>query len=263
MFNRLLIGPIGALIALVVWLVAAPVMIGLINAWYYNSVTACQVGTERFDRIVAKGDYTTADAAWNAVTGTTRTTIAVPAANIGYILDTSTCTIAATTAATTFYTSGGSEVSSAASGTSLEGVTAEDASSALTAGSMNSIVKLVLQSAALATPVGILLLLMFFTQNFFSGITGVNPILVAIAVIVVLVLVGTLLAQMLPFLDVAFEAINSYRYLAFSEGLGSMATIIGNFYGVVTIAGIGSVAWSAINYFRASNALPQGAGRRM
>ena len=284
-------GPVGRLIALSVWLILISLFLGAINGWYSQSVAACTIGSERFDRVAQSDGDADADARWARVTAAANAfTISsgAPSATVAYRLAEGTngaCQIGTTenpagsagpaVPATTWYTPLGTEVQSAAvaapatdeaAGTNsnpvnIAGGEWSPAGTIFNTGGLSGLIKIILQAAGLAPPIAVMLALGGFGQSFIKNMGG-NPIMAAIVTAITLLLVSTLVNTLVPFITEAFTAVDGNRFVMFSQGLGAVSLIIRQFYGVVFVAGLIIIAWAVFGAMRGNtgNAL---AGQRM
>ena len=260
-------GPVGRTLGLIVWMVVFSLFLGAINGWYLQASTACVVAGERFDRVVQKGALT-ADDTWANVTAVVAAdaTAAVQSGTLAYMLAKpssgtmcqTNVTSTATTTATAFYTPLGTEVSAGASDATdpftISGGSYEDAGAIFITGGLSGLVKILLQAGGLAPPLALLLALGSFGQSFMQKV-GAHPIMAAIAMAITLLLVATLLNTFVPFLEGAFLAIDSNRFAMYDEGLGSLSVVIGNFFGVVIVAGMMMIAWQMLKSMRGGDAI--------
>ena len=271
MSSDLIRGPIGVLVALVAWFVLAPQIYGAVNGWYMNTQEACVVDGERFDRIVIAGsnDVTVA---WEAVTGTTNASgdAGITTTTTAHLLDASStgglCTIVTNTAtggeitAATHYTPSGSQVENTALAATTPGDSTiaggewMEVSGVFTTGGMQQLIELVLQAAGLALPIGVMFALAGFANTFARTVSG-HPIMAAIGTVLLLLLAGSLLTSLVPYLDDAFNAIDGNRFRMFDEGIGSLSVIVKRFWGVMLVAGMLMVGWQSVQAMRAKNAL--------
>ena len=285
-------GPVGMLIGLVVWLIVFPMLLGGINGWYLQAQEAGVVSGERFDRVVLKGDHENPEDAWQAVTGLeTNPTFNYgstgldnardpadhgPTENKGLkLVDDSGCKVYTTNTvstnnhfikAATAYTPLGSEVSipQLANGTEtgsasrreakISGCTWEEAGEVFNSGGLSPLVEIILQAAGLAPPIALLFALGTFGTSFMRNV-GSHPILAAVLTAIAFLLLATLLNTFIPFVSDAFAAIDKNRFEMYNQGLGNVATVVGNFYGVVIVASIMSVAWQILQSLRGRNTL--------
>ena len=139
-------------------------------------------------------------------------------------------------------------------------------SSALEAGGLGPVIPTLFQAAILAPPVLLLTVLGSVASDFVKRAGG-SPIIAMVIMGVIVLLFATILNTMIPFLTDAYEAIDGNRFRAMDEGIGSLSTVIGNFFGVSLVAGALSVAWTLFNSVRTGgNAITQagnrGGGRR-
>ena len=254
---NLIKGPVGRVLALIVWLVVFSLIVGSVNGWYLQSVDSGVVSGERFDRVVGKasGD-TNADDRWQKVTsvlstGSTGTTVSTTSAH-KLANSTGNCDLLGLAnsgvTATTAYTPLGTEVSVNASG-QVANCEWSEAGAVFNAGGLGGLVEIILQAAGLAAPLALLFALGSFGTSFMRNM-GSHPILAAVVMVILLLLVATLLNTFVPFLTDAFEAIDKNRFQMFDEGLGSLSVVIGNFYGVVVVASMMMVAWQVVKHIR-------------
>ena len=259
-------GPVGRTLGLIVWMVVFSLFLGAINGWYLQAEPACVVAGERFDRVVAKGTYTDANDAWAAVTSVVPHggTAAALVPSSAYLLGDASkkCEMTATAAATvgTWYTPLGTEVHTAASEEEISGGEYKGAGKIFITGGLSGLVKILLQAGGLAPPLALLLTLGSFGTSFLRKV-GSHPILAAIGMAITLLLVATLLNTFVPFLESAFLAIDSNRFLMYDQGLGALSVVIGNFFGVVIVAGMMMIAWEMLKSMRGGDAI--GGSQRM
>ena len=145
-------GPVGQVLALIVWLVVFSLLIGAINGWYLQSVPAGTISGERFDRIVGKetGD-TGPDQRWGKVTSvvsSTGTGTALGTTSAHKVEDSSgSCHVTGLAdtgvTAATGYTPIGTEVEVNASG-NIAGCEFSGAGSVFNAGGLGGLVEIVL-----------------------------------------------------------------------------------------------------------------------
>ena len=257
-------GPVGQLLGLVVWLIVFPMLLAGINGWYLQAEPAGVVSGERFDRLVVAGSNEIEEA-WQGVTSVTSTggPVATLSATTAYTVTSGTsgaCHLAggsgtAPSAATVAYTPLGSEVTiqADADGT-ITGCEWEAAGSVFGAGGLSPLIEIILQAAGLAPPIALLFALGTFGTSFLRNL-GTHPILAAVLTAVGFLLLATLLNTFIPFVSDAFAAIDENRFVMYSKGLGNVATVIGNFFGVVIVASIMAVAWQVLQSLRGRDAL--------
>ena len=261
MGSDLIRGPVGRVIGLVVWMAVFSLLLGSVNQWYLQSVDAGVIGNERFDRVVLKGtgDLAGADKAWANVTSKSTGSAASPDAATTYTLadDSGACNVGdgtAITAAQTWFTPTGTEVKSTAGASVISGCKYEAAGNIFGAGGLAGLIKIILQAAGIAPPIALLFVLGTFGSSFLRNLGG-HPILAAVGTIILMLLLATLLNTLVPFLSTAFSAIDGNRFRMYEEGLGSISVIVGNFFGVVLVAGMLMVIWNAVKYFKGHDAL--------
>ena len=269
-------GPVGMVLGLIVWLVVFSLLLGAINGWYLQSIDAGVVSSERFDRVIPKADTDkSADNRWAKLTGVG--TLAAAATSLTnttvYLIvqdDTpgsTKCEISTggvtRTATTSFdgtaYTPLGTEVKYSVGATAddpvlISGCTFSEAGSVFNAGGLGGLVKIILQAAGLAPPIALLFALGTFGTSFLRNM-GSHPILAAVLTVITMLLVATLLNTFVPFLTSAFTAIDKNRFVMYDEGLGNVAIVVGNFYGVVVVASMMMIAWTLIKSIRTRNVI--------
>ena len=294
MGSDLIRGPVGRVIGLVVWMAVFSLLLGSVNQWYLQSVDAGVIGNERFDRVVLKGtgDLADADKAWANVTshdsdgfshqyadGTDSTTIGTtnkytPDGAVAYgVIDSGgACEVGRfiyegsntglIASSHVWFTPSGTEVKTPGEGPTLSpgdpvevsGCKYEEASDIFGAGGLAGLIKIILQAAGIAPPIALLFVLGTFGSSFLRNLGG-HPILAAVGTIILMLLLATLLNTLVPFLSAAFSAIDGNRFRMYEEGLGSISVIVGNFFGVVLVAGMLMVIWNAVKYFKGHDAL--------
>ena len=268
MGSDLIRGPVGRVIGLVVWMAVFSLLLGSVNQWYLQSVDAGVIGNERFDRIVLKattGD-TGADDTWAAVTSKDASgamgSLTVFDPNTAYTVyggTGDTCGISSANSTGTSVTAGsaytpsGTVVKTDNSGY-VSGCKYEAAGNIFGAGGLAGLIKIILQAAGIAPPIALLFVLGTFGSSFLRNLGG-HPILAAVGTIILMLLLATLLNTLVPFLSSAFSAIDGNRFRMYEEGLGSISVIVGNFFGVVLVAGMLMVIWNAVKYFKGHDAL--------
>ena len=257
-------GPVGQVIGLVVWLLVFPLILGAVNGWYLQSVSAGTVSGERFDRVVVRGTNDVEEA-WKAVTavedGAVGSGVALDANTAYKVYDSSgDCALGGLAAtgvtAADAYTPLGSVLKVSAAG-KVTGCKYSAAGSVFGAGGLSGLIEIILQAAGLAAPIALLFALGTFGTSFLKNM-GTHPILAAVMTVIAFLLVATLLNTFIPFLTTAFDAIDPNRFVMYSEGLGNVATVIGNFFGVVVVSSIMMVAWQLLQTLRTRNTISSG-----
>ena len=275
-------GPVGQLIGLVVWLIIFPLLLGSINGWYLQAKSAGVVSGERFDRVVFAGSNASPEDAWQGVTALSSpfahadnsnkftpsdtTAYSVTESGTGCQIGTVALASGQSSAqlidAATWYTPLGSKVTTAntaaASTTTvavqIAGCEHDDGGSVFGSGGLSPLIEIILQAAGLAPPIALLFALGTFGSSFMRNM-GQHPILAAVMTAISFLLLATLLNTFIPFVSDAFEAIDANRFLMYDEGLGAVSSVIGNFFGVVIVASIMTVAWQVLQALRGRDAL--------
>ena len=261
-FKNVIQGPVGYLIGMVVWLIAAPMLMGALNQWYTQSIDAAVTDSERFDRIVVKGSNT-AEEAWGAVTAvvphsaSAAAKVNTSAYEVGNASGGCEVKLSGAAAGDEYYTPSGTTVKLSSATGGIAGCDWEPKSGIFDAAGLGGLIRIILQAAGLAPPVAILAVLGAFGASFIRNMGG-HPILAAIVTVVAFLMVSTILNSLVPFLTDAFEAIDANRFVMYDSGLGNVSVIIKRFYGVVLVAGLIVVAWSVLQSMRGGNAISSG-----
>ena len=258
MLQNMVLGPLSRTLGLVIIFAVFSLAAGSINGWYMLAEDAWVYNdNERFDRFVtadpaARRDNV--DLEWDAVTGTT----ALPATTIAkdtiylttFTSETTPCTILSTPALT-IITPLGTEIDVAATATVIPNCEQSKAGDIFSAGGLSGLIKLIMQAAGLGLPIGALIGLASFGSTFVTKL-GLSPLMGAIVLVIGFLLVGTLLNVLTPFVDSAFNSLDGDRFKMYDEGLGTLASVIGNFFAVVLIGGLIYVAWNVIQQFKST-----------
>ena len=256
--------PVGRIIGLTGWSIIFALMLGAINGWYLNSVDAGVVDGERFDRVIAKGTHASPGDAWGAVTAVSddlgaattalvgTTAYKVSSDGAGCDLNTTTRT-EVLTADQVAYTPLGSEVTVVTAGATdditISGCEWSEGSAVFEAGGLGGLIEIMFQAAGLAPPIALMFELGTFGTSFMTNIGG-HPILAAVITGIVLLMVATLLNTFIPFLLIAFNSVDGRRFVMYDEGLGNIAVVVRNFWGVVLIGSMLTIAWQVIKSMR-------------
>ena len=246
-----IIGPVLGLVALGVWLTLSPNIMGATNSWYMQTKDACVVDGERFDRVVPKpssGDDD-AETAWQ---GATSSTIKILANTTADECNNSSMAIG------DYYTPAGTPVD-VTTANEMSDAEWEGASPVFTEGGMGQIIQLILQATNVAPPLAIMTVLGLFGAQFVSRVTS-NPIVAAVIVLLGFMLVAVVLNALVPFLDVAYHAVDPDRFIALNEGLGVIGPLVRRFWGVIAVAGILVVGWQVVGQMRQGSMNKSGYG---
>ena len=283
MLQNMVLGPLSRTLGLVIIFAVFSLAAGSINGWYMLAEDAGVVNSERFDRIVVfdnnvggstagANDNDTADEAWVAldkvephdsvkVSGLDEIPLGI------YILD-NDCSIGTADAHATSttivipksaaYTPFGTEVvipeivrTNGIVPIVVAACEFTEAGDIFSAGGLSGLIKLIMQAAGLGLPIGALIGLASFGSTFVTKL-GLSPLMGAIVLVIGFLLVGTLLNVLTPFVDAAFNSLDGDRFKMYDEGLGTLASVIGNFFAVVLIGGLIYVAWNVIQQFKST-----------
>ena len=270
---------VGAMLGIVVALVMLSNIMGALNQWYLQSMGAGVVGVERFDRVVVAQATThvnygddKVDALWadgNVVAIGASETGLTP----GSILKLSSangCKLATaghdtTQTGSTVYTPSGTAFQ-VPNGTltvplTIPGCEYTPANAALMTGGLGPVITLILQAAGLAPIVAIMAVLGGFGMVFMRqlGNAGMSPIIAIITVLVLFLVVASLFSTLLPFLSTAFAAVDADRFAYLDTGIGRIGTVVSQFWGIVLVSSIITVAWQAMANIKGGQAFVGGA----
>ena len=240
-------GIIGSVLAIsisaIVLLTFAPGIVGDIDGIALTGTARCELNGERFLWVVAQGSYTSADDAWAAVNEGTASSKKITKAICTYT--------PGTTAGTTgYYTPKGSLLLGGDLSADEKGFNTQpewkNANKSLTALSGGSIALLLFSAAAILIPAGAIGFLGYFGARFVAENIGGGPLAIAIGATVIVVIAGAVLPQIFEPLDTLYLALDGKRFWVYSQGLGKLGSIIGNFLGISLLGGIvtlGMLLW--------------------
>ena len=240
--------PVGRIIGLTGWSIIFALMLGAINGWYLNSVDAGVVDGERVDRVILKdaGDANAGER-WGKITAFSKTAAPTTTTASAIVADGTGCkTVAAATGSA--YTPLGTELTLGSDGT-ISGCEWSEGSAVFDAGGLGGLIEIMFQAAGLAPPIALMFELGSFGTSFMTNIGG-HPILAAVITGIVLLMVATLLNTFIPFLLIAFNSVDGRRFVMYDEGLGNIAVVVRNFWGVVLIGSMLTIAWQVIKSMR-------------
>ena len=286
MVTQTFMRPLAIVIGLVILFAGYTMITTAINQWTLLTYDVGVVDGSRVDRVVVKGHHETADDAWfddalvkgpaSLTFGTNNAATAdvhVPAGWYELTQDGENCQIgslrgeafaadnaAQDVPATDVFSQNGvalktTRAEGASSATDqqqtvhLAGCIWTEASGIWSAGGFQQLIRLIGQGAGLGPPIGALVALAALGSAF-TGRMGQSPLLGVIILIVTFLLAGSLIDTLTPFVGNAFEAASPERYRMYGSGLGLLAKIVGNFYGVVIFSGLLYIGWMVITQFR-------------
>ena len=233
---------VGMAIAAIVLLTFAPIIAGDINAIALQSTGHCVLSNgELADRAVKASDTAdTANIAW-AENGASNVKIQEDTGAPG------SCAPAAELAAGTWFTSKGTKfvLASAVSanddiGGALSQSSSEwkEASKSLTSLAGGSLVSLLFGAMAILLPAGALGFLGYFGATIVKQQIGGGTLAVAIGATVAVVIIGSILPSIFAPLDALFIALDGNRFFIYSQGIGQLGSVLGNFLGISLIGGL-------------------------
>ena len=225
--GKVISGTVVVGIAAIVLLTFAPAVIGDIDGMHLQTVSACEVGGERFTQVVAVGTGQ-ANAQWQKTGGGALTTITK-----------GICETAAASEAN-FYTPKGTKLpadGAAAAPTGLGGVWDPPSPSLIALGG-GSLVTLLFGAMAILVPAGAIGFLAYTGASLASERLPGGLIGGAITAVVVVIVVGALLPQIFTPLDDLYLVMDGHRYVVFASGIGKLAGVLSNFMGLSLVAGI-------------------------
>ena len=234
---------VGMAIAAIVLLTFAPIIAGDINAIALQSTGHCVLSNGELTDRAVRASATTDDAntAW-AENG---------ASNVRIQEDTNEedkCAAGDAMTAGTWYTSKGTKfvLASAVAKDADIGVGAIDqdasewkeASKSLTSLAGGSLVSLLFGAMAILLPAGALGFLGYFGATIVKQQIGGGTLAVAIGATVAVVIIGSILPSIFAPLDALFIALDGNRFFIYSQGIGQLGSVLGNFLGISLIGGL-------------------------
>ena len=235
----------------IVLLTLSPKIVATINTMALGETSAAVIAGERFDRVVEKGDATSSDAAWAATTSH---------------IDVTSCTYTASTSATTHeaYTPLGTLITTtlSAAGTAVAMTNCTyDAKQNLYL-EYGSIMGLIWQAIGLLLPLGILGALGAVGAALITRITGGSILVVGLVVVLSLLVGSQLLPVVITPLSNFKGQLSGNQYYIYDHGIGTLAKLIGGFYGLMLLggllSGIGAAIGVFLKYFRGSRSSSMG-----
>ena len=238
--------PIIGVVGLLIFFSMFPTMVGGFNEAYLHAIPACVYNGERFDRVSATVDWRSPivlSASTDDCTGSGAGTATKFYTPRGTVLQTTDAHISVATGDLTI---AGSATEPGRGWSPATGVIEEQ-------GGLN---KTLLSVLALGLPVGSMALIIgfggYFAQRIASPDDGmVGMILSVVGSVISIILLATMMGVFLPSLDSAFQALDSNRYVTFAGGIGSIATLIGNFWGTLMAASVIVVGFQVVRNFSA------------
>ena len=237
------VGNIGALIgsvltlgiAAIVLLTFAPQITGDVDGMFLQTKPACGLAGERFTQVVEAGTGA-ADAQWLRSGGgvVTQLTQAV-------------CEAAADNTLAS-YTPRGTKIGSAGAANTVTGVGGEwkPPSSALNALGGGTLIQLLFGAMAILIPAGAIGFLAYSGASMLQDRIEGGTLAVAIGTTVTVVVIGAILPEIFTPLDNLFNILDGHRFVVFSNGIGRLAGVLGNFMGISLIGGLvalGAMLW--------------------
>ena len=222
-------------IAAIVLLTFAPTISGDIDGMSVNAVDACTLASgERFLWLSpARVGTDTANETW-----------AKASSNIRLGSFNATCATSATAPAVgSYYTPKGTLVTVATVAV-IPGGTWDTASRSLTAlgsSSGGGLVGLIFGAMGLGIPAGAIGFLAYFGAKIVRQNVGGSPMAVAIGATVAVVIIGAILPEIFEPLDDLFIALDGNRYYVYSQGIGKLGGVLGNFLGISLVGGLVSL----------------------
>ena len=253
MVTQTFMRPLAIVIGLVILFAGYTMITTAIGQWTLLTYDVGVVDGARIDRVVAHGAGETVDDAWFDPKPTEQSVAADTFADGHYAMleaDGTGCKIAPAgqAAAVDAYSQNGVGVSVGDDG-KIAGCVWSEASGIWSAGGFQQLIRLIGQGAGLGPPIGALVALAALGSAF-AGRMGQSPLLGVIILIVTFLLAGSLIDTLTPFVGNAFEAASPERYRMYGSGLGLLAKIVGNFYGVVIFSGLLYIGWMVITQFK-------------
>ena len=235
---------VGMAIAAIVLLTFAPIIAGDINAIALQSTGHCVLSNgELTDRAVKATDTTdTANITW-AENGASFVKIQEDPDAAGECASNGDMDLG------TWYTSKGTKYVLTTdislgdpfeTGTPLSHESGEwkEASKSLTSLAGGSLVSLLFGAMAILLPAGALGFLGYFGATIVKQQIGGGTLAVAIGATVAVVIIGSILPSIFAPLDALFIALDGNRFFIYSQGIGQLGSVLGNFLGISLIGGL-------------------------
>ena len=235
-----LITTVVTFLGFIVLLHLTPMILGSMNTMALGEVSSCVRQGERFDRVIAAPATGTADDAWRAATDH------IDISNLSNTTG-AVCTIAGD--ATSVYTPLGTKLTAvvASSVGTITGSKVEARQSLYD--DYGSIQGLVWSAIGLLLPLGILGGLAYVGAAIITRITGGSVLVVGLVVVLALLVGSQLLPVLIAPLSNVKTQLSGNQYYIYDHGIGSLAKLIGGFYGLVLLGGLLSGIGSAIGVF--------------
>ena len=134
------------------------------------------------------------------------------------------------------------------------------ASSTLSALAGGSLVQILFGAMGILLPAGALGFLGYYGAMVVKERIGGNTLSVAIGATLSVIIVAAILPEVFVPLDLFYEGLQNPRYAMFQTGIGSLAQVLGNFFGIALVGGLislGMILWQS------STREGQGGGRAM
>ena len=249
--QQLVMNPLSRTITIIILLAVFVNLAAAVNTWFLFTKDVGIVAGERVDRLVGHAADEAANDAWkNSTLDSSGTALAddtymlIEADGSGCKLK-SNGTIAANP--TSSYSPSGETVALSDAG-GVIGCTWTPESD-LFKGVMGSLITIILSAAGLGLPIGAIIALSSYGAGFMQKM-GMSPLLGAILMVIGFLLVSSLLSALIPFVEDALASMDGDRFAMYDTGLGSLAGVIGGFWGVVLVAGLLYIAWQVVGHFR-------------
>ena len=119
--------------------------------------------------------------------------------------------------------------------------TASKSLTALGSSSGGGLVGLIFGAMGLGIPAGAIGFLAYFGAKIVRQNVGGSPMAVAIGATVAVVIIGAILPEIFEPLDDLFIALDGNRYYVYSQGIGKLGGVLGNFLGISLVGGLVSL----------------------
>ena len=100
---------------------------------------------------------------------------------------------------------------------------------------------LIFGAMGLGIPAGAIGFLAYFGAKIVRQNVGGSPMAVAIGATVAVVIIGAILPEIFEPLDDLFIALDGNRYYVYSQGIGKLGGVLGNFLGISLVGGLVSL----------------------
>ena len=249
---------IGLTILSILLFTLAPTFMGAINQMYLESQNSYVLDNtgERFDKLVKQQASPNQSAEKSWLNAAATDVITLGALTNGTAFDgaaNKSCGTSACTAGS-YFTPSGTAVTLAATGNSSPASTYRTPRAST--GQFGQIVVIIFQVAGLFVPIGAMGFLTRLSVDFGRAALGGGSgsgILASLLVVIGVVVVALMLPIILGSIDDFYNNVSSNRFAMYSEGIGTIARVLGNFFVIAFIGGLAGLGSLLFNGRRGVN----------